>query len=242
MPASPVPRRRWWLLSFLLLLCLLAWDAVGLDLPLARWFGAASGFAWRDRALFMLLTHELPRHLALALVLALAWGAWRPWGFLRRLAPWERLQLLASVLLALATVALLKRVSATSCPWDLAEFGGIARYVSHWAWALQDGGSGHCFPAGHASAALAFLAPWPLLRRVAPALAVSWLVWALACGMALGGFQQMRGAHYLSHTLWSAWICWTLGLALDGALHALRAQHRAIGPQASAAAAVPGRR
>ena len=26
--------------------------------------------------------------------------------------------------------------------------------------------------------------------------------------------QQMRGAHYASHTLWSAWLCWTVSGAV----------------------------
>ena len=47
---------------------------------------------------------------------------------------------------------------------------------------------GHCLPAGHASSALcAGLA-------------------ALAFGGAVGWLQQLRGAHFLMHTLWSVWI------------------------------------
>ena len=30
----------------------------------------------------------------------------------------------------------------------------------------------------------------------------------------LGLAQQMRGAHFMSHTLWTAWLCWTCGMAL----------------------------
>lgn len=26
---------------------------------------------------------------------------------------------------------------------------------------------------------------------------------------------QLRGAHYLSHTLWSAWLCWTIASAVQ---------------------------
>ncbi len=31
----------------------------------------------------------------------------------------------------------------------------------------------------------------------------------------LGVSQQLRGAHYMSHTLWTAWICWTVGFAIE---------------------------
>ena len=58
--------------------------------------------------------------------------------------------------LSLAVVSTLKYTSSTSCPWDLSEFGGVARHVSHWALGVLDGGGGKCFPAGHASAGIAF--------------------------------------------------------------------------------------
>ena len=41
------------------------------------------------------------------------------------------------------------------------------------------------------------------------------LVAALPAGLLLGWAQQLRGAHYLSHTLWSAWICWATGWAVE---------------------------
>ena len=69
-------------------------------------------------------------------------------GVLRRLDRWQRLQLVVSILLCLALVVTIKRISSTSCPWDLAEFGGVARHVSHWRFGVPDGGGAHCFPAG----------------------------------------------------------------------------------------------
>jgi membrane-associated PAP2 superfamily phosphatase len=208
-------RRSLYLLTLLLLVPLALWDASGWDLPLARLFGTAHGFAWRGQRTFVLLLHEGPRLASWALVLALAAGVWLPWGFLRRMRMGERGQLVLSIVLAIICVSIIKRASATSCPWDLAEFGGVARYVSHWRWGVHDGGGGHCFPAGHASAAFGFVAGWFELRRAAPRLARPWLAAALVAGAVLGLAQQMRGAHYLSHTLWTAWVCWAVGLAVD---------------------------
>jgi membrane-associated PAP2 superfamily phosphatase len=31
---------------------------------------------------------------------------------------------------------------------------------------------------------------------------------AVLVGLGLGWVQQMRGAHFMSHTLWSGWVCW----------------------------------
>ena len=207
--------RRCWALTLVLLAGVLLWDATGLDLPLARWAGTAQGFAWRSSPALVLWLHEVPRALSMLLVLLLGAGVLWPWGFLRRLPRRERVQLVLSILGAIAASTLVKRVSSSSCPWDLAEFGGVARYVSHWSWGVRDGGPGHCFPAGHASAAFGFVAGWFVLRRAAPDLAARWLLAALVAGLVLGLAQQLRGAHYLSHTLWTAWICWTAGLVME---------------------------
>jgi len=203
------------MLTLLLLLPIAAWDASGLDVPAARLFGTAQGFFWSQHPAFVWLLHKTPRAIGWVFLLALAWGVWQPWGFLRALSKAERGELLLSIVLALLAVVALKRFSLTSCPWDLVEFGGTARYVSHWCWGITDGGAGHCFPAGHASAGFSFVAGWFVLRRKLPLVALRWLWAALAAGCVLGLVQQIRGAHYVSHTLWTAWICWFVGWGVE---------------------------
>ncbi|AVP57631.1 phosphatase PAP2 family protein [Pulveribacter suum] len=226
----PVPSlRRLCVCTLVALLLVVAWDASGLDVPLARWAGTAGGFAWRSQPLFVLALHEVPRAISSVLLLALFVGAVRPWGMLRRWPAQERWQLALSIALAMAAVTLLKRASSTSCPWDLAEFGGAVPYVSHWSWGVRDGGGGHCFPAGHASAAFAFVAGWFAVRRRAPQCSGPWLAAALLAGLVLGLAQQLRGAHYMSHTLWTAWICWSVGLATEGLMQGLGLRRQAPG-------------
>jgi membrane-associated PAP2 superfamily phosphatase len=129
---------------------LLGWDFSRLDLPLAHWFGSADGFALREHWLLANLLHDGGRRLAWALTLGLSLAVWWPVGALRRLSFNQRLQLAVTTLATALAVSTLKSFSGTSCPWDLAEFGGVARYASHWRYWLQpDGGSGRCFPAGH---------------------------------------------------------------------------------------------
>lgn len=201
------------------LLLVLAWDASGLDLPMARLAGNAQGFAWRDDPALVLWLHEVPRFLSWGcmglLLVAVRW----PVGPLRELRRRDRFQLALTVLASVLAVSLLKTSSRTSCPWDLSEFGGTARYVSHWAWGLRDGGPGRCFPAGHASAAFAYVGGWFVLRRSMPRAAALWLVVVMLLGLLLGLAQQWRGAHYMSHTLWTAWVCWTAAWAIDGVFH-----------------------
>ena len=218
---------------------LIAWDASGLDLVLARAFGSARGFPLRDHWLFVHVLHEGARRLGWVMVLLLAVGVWWPVGVLRRITQSERLQLAISALLSLGVIALLKQSSTTSCPWDLAEFGGVARYASHWARGAIDGGSGHCFPAGHASAGFAFLGGYFALRRQVPKAARAWLVASLLAGVALGLAQQARGAHFTSHTLWTGWLCWMTGWLCDVAGTALRRRIPEADSGLPADAAVP---
>ncbi len=193
---------------------LLAWDASRLDLAVDGAFGTAVGFAWRDHWLTAGLLHEGGRRLAGAVLAALLLNlAWPPAGAMRRLPRADRLWWLVTSIACLALPALLKPLSLSSCPWDLQAFGGHAAWVSHWAWGVSDGGPGHCFPSGHASAAFGFLPGWFVLRGRSPRLARAWLAAVLVLGTAYGGAQLVRGAHHLSHSAWTAWLCWSLAAA-----------------------------
>jgi membrane-associated PAP2 superfamily phosphatase len=203
-----------------LTLALLAWDAARLDMPMARWWADAQGFALRDSWLLTQVLHDGGRRLAWALTLALCLGVWWPWGWLRGISMVRRLQLAATTLAAALAVSTLKSFSGTSCPWDMSEFGGVARYANHglqhWLALTQgDGGSGRCFPAGHASAGFAFVGGYFAFRGQRPALARGWLAAAVTAGLVLGIAQQLRGAHFMSHTLWSLWVCWCAAWAID---------------------------
>lgn len=214
--------------AFFVLVCLLAWDAAGLDLAAAQWFGTPTGFPWRDSRALVLWMHEVPRFASWLLIALLVIAVWRPFAALRRLDRTGRVQLAITVLGSVIAVSFVKTHSATSCPWDLQAFGGVARHVSHWSWGVDDGGPGRCFPAGHASAAFAYVGAWFAFRRVEPRLAWRWLFTALLAGFALGLGQQLRGAHYMSHTLWTAWICWSVGLLVDLAASRWRARSKVL--------------
>lgn len=191
------------------------------DLMLADWLynRAAGNFPWREAWLTATFGHEIVKAgltlLAIGLVaLALA-DAVRPRRMLERPLARLRLRVIAcSAVLAPLATSLLKQASSAHCPWDLARYGGNQPYVRLLE-ALPAGVlPGHCMPAGHASSAL-----WLV------SLVVLWLpgpgrgAWRAAClalapGLVLGWMQQMRGAHFLTHTLWSAWIACAIVLAL----------------------------
>ena len=195
-----------------LLFAALAWDATGWDMAVMRQWGTAQGFGWRHHPWLSEYAHDGTRR-ALVWVL-LAWLALLAWGRgpVRGWAGRERLGVAVGTVLALLVVNLIKRASLTSCPWDLAEFGGPAQYVSHWVLGVADGGGAHCFPGGHASSALAFVgAALPLLARPERARQGGWVLGlVLLSGTWLGLVQTLRGAHYPSHTLWTMVICYAV--------------------------------
>lgn len=207
-----LPEPAWLLLA--LLVAALAWDASGLDLPFAHLAGSVHGFPWREQWFLYEVVHEGGRRLAWLLALGLCLAVWWPVGPMRQLSQRTRLQLAVTTLFAALAIALLKRASFTSCPWDLAEFGGVARYTSHWSGTL-DGGAGQCFPAGHASSGFSFVGGYFAFRPIDLRLARRWLAVAWGSGLAFGLAQQWRGAHFMSHTLWSAVVCWCVAWAVD---------------------------
>lgn len=210
----------------LLLVAALLWDLGGQDMAVMHWWGDASGFALRHHPWLERYAHDGVRRLLVAVlliglvVLALGRGPVRGW------SGRERLSVGLGVLAALLVVNVIKRASLTSCPWDLAEFGGPAQYVSHWVLGLADGGGAHCFPGGHASSALAFVGvalPWLSGRRGPGRTGALLLVALLLAGAALGAVQTARGAHYPSHTLWTMVICYAANAAVWWAVHRVAA-------------------
>jgi membrane-associated PAP2 superfamily phosphatase len=195
----------------------LLWDASGLDLAVMQHWGSAQGFALKQHPLLARWLHTRGQQAAVLFYLVLLFMVWRPLGPWRALSRRERASALLAATLSLLSISTLKHFSQTSCPWDLAIFGGPAQYVSHWAWGTGDGGGGQCFPGGHASSAFGFAAiTLPFLLSPQARLHSTgrrWLAALVGVGLVFGVTQTLRGAHYPSHTLWTAWICWTVGLA-----------------------------
>ncbi|MHB1248383.1 MAG: phosphatase PAP2 family protein [Polaromonas sp.] len=214
LPPQPAPRRLflWTAGSFLLLM---AWEFSGLDLWSAHWFGSASGFPLTDHWLWRRVLHDSVRPLPWLVELGLLVAMVQPFGSFKKLALARRVQVVVTPLVVLLVVSTIKINSSSSCPWDLQEFGGTASYVPHWAWGVRDGGSGRCFPAGHAASAFAFIGSYFAFRHGAPDTARRWFIGVMALGFLLGLAQQVRGAHYMSDTLWTVWLGWTAAALVD---------------------------
>lgn len=216
MAAAPRSDRSLLFITGLVLAGLMLLDATSLDVALARAMGGAERFPLRDHWFLTQVLHTGGRRAAWVLSAGLALAVLWPVGPLRQLNWQSRVQLAVTTPLVSLSVSALKWLSLTSCPWDLKLFGGWLPYVPHWS-AVADGGGGHCFPAGHASAGFAFIGGYFVFRNVAPRTARIWLQASLASGLLLGLAQQLRGAHFMSHTLWTALVAWCIAFAADTA-------------------------
>lgn len=229
MPELPITRRPPLHIAAASLLLILLWELSGADLWLMQQLGSVHGFALREQWWPRVLLHEGLRGLATIAYLYLLIGICFALPGLRTFTRAQRIEMLCGVTLSLLLVSSLKSLSLTSCPWDLAQFGGMASYVPHWLPGVSDGGPGRCFPSGHASAGFAFLSVAaainaPMLRR---RVLITVLLFGVLCGVA----QVLRGAHYPSHVLWTAWLCGVvapLNHQLAGWLQNLREHPRVL--------------
>lgn len=199
-----------------------------LDLAIERWFFdyAQGSFPLRNQWLLKTVLHDGARMVSAVAALTLLGVAVTSWVTRQpralRTHRGAVLYTAIAALVASAIVGLAKHFSSHACPWDLAIFGGTAPYhpllAAHAAAPNIDG----CFPAAHPLAGYAWLAVgfalYPIARRRA------WQAWAVALvlGTLFGSVQIARGAHFLSHVVWTAWIVWGVNVALLGLACALR--------------------
>lgn len=145
-----------------------------------------------------------------------ALGVWGLSGRSARLRPWRRraLYLALTVILSAGAVGLGKAFSSRHCPWDVDRYNGHVPFTPLFVPLPPGVPPGHCFPSSHAATGFGLLALYFVFldqdRRRA--------LIGLGIGLVAGGLfsfgQLVRGAHFLSHDLWSAAICWAVALAL----------------------------
>lgn len=121
----------------------------------------------------------------------------------------------ASIPASTLTVSLIKRLTHVDCPWSVSAFGGERPY-QFWLQSLWSPlpGADHCFPAGHASSAYMFLGLYFVSKHLFPQHARQILFGVILLGVIFGLAQQLRGAHFISHDITSAFLCWTVSYVL----------------------------
>ncbi|HXF67624.1 MAG TPA: phosphatase PAP2 family protein [Burkholderiales bacterium] len=195
-----------------------ALERTGADSAVSRWFfdPVARAFPLRHNQWLELLGHEWAKALVVFVAVCTI-GLYLMSFLVPALEPRRRLLLFLSAALTAAPLAvvLLKAASVRHCPWSLREFGGSAPHLMLFDAAVPGLPPGHCFPSGHASAGFSLLAFYFAGRALGNRrLARAGLWGGLAAGTAFGMVRVAQGAHFLSHNLWSALVCWLVILAL----------------------------
>lgn len=203
-------------------LCVLAaanvWLILGRgDLWLTDRLYALQGGQWalRDAALTTSVLHAGGRNLSVLAWLVVTALALRASLGRHRTELRKPLQYLAlSVLTSTTLVTVLKHVTRLDCPWDTVAYGGTHPYVGLFDVRPEGMHASGCFPAGHASAGYAWLALYFFFAHVRPQWRMHGLAIGLGSGLVFGITQQLRGAHYLSHDIWTLALCWFVSLGL----------------------------
>lgn len=121
--------------------------------------------------------------------------------------------LLLSLLFVPLVVGAGKKATNIYCPDEVVEFGGS--YEQHRIFEILQGERaeekrGACFPGGHCSGGYAllmlfFALPYPRLRWFG-------LLIGFTVGSLMGGYQIVRGEHFLSDTLATICVAWIIDL------------------------------
>lgn len=180
---------------------------------LFRWEGGhwALQDAWLTRA----VVHKGGKWLSTAAALVAMLLCFHHWRRGRdRTLRWALLYVVVAMALGTGVISLLKAVVPMDCPWDLLRYGGHQPFIGLFNSRPHDMGTPACFPAGHASAGYAWVCLYFFALLWRPAWRWAGLGIGLGSGLVFGISQQLRGAHFLSHDVATALICWLLSLGL----------------------------
>lgn len=181
------------------------------DLLLGDLMYRLQGNSWslQDAWITNALIHDQGRNLVALMLLTLLAAI-----FLSHMTPTIRpfrkglYYVLVSALITALLVNVMKETSVLDCPWDLVRYGGEKEYVSLFGPRNSGQAPGGCFPAGHASGAYCWIGLFFLARRFKPQWRFIALGSVLSLGLVFGIAQQLRGAHFISHDLWTLYISW----------------------------------
>lgn len=173
-----------------------------IDLALIQpWIDQFGHFTERNNWYLVHLNHKVFKQLLIAVYLSF-FVLWLASFKLEKLRPqrWLYGYMFVVSILSTALIGILKSQSAHACPWDMTE-----QTATGFIWNFT-ATHGHCFPGGHASTGFALITGFFVFRLVQPKRAWFYLIAGLLLGFMMGWGQMMRGAHFLSHNLWTGWI------------------------------------
>ena len=182
-----------------------------LDLFLENFYFNPVSNTWPFQKLFITtdLLHSGGRRflVLLAILNLLAIGASC---FVGALQPYRKhlVFLLVAGLTGPAIVSGLKSITHIYSPWDLQIYGGTMPHVLLFDAVPPGAPVGHGFPGGHSSSGFAYLSLYFLLTTMKHPYRWYGLLFPVSVGAIFSITQEIRGAHFLSHDVFSFVICW----------------------------------
>ena len=209
------------LLSFLcVVLTIVVFEKTTIDLRVQDLFyHPVRGWAVDARApVSRMIFYQAPKWVLVALVAGLVVCIAAPASLAARL-PLSALQagfLLTCIVVAPITAWFIKRHTGVLYPCYVQRYGGKEPYRTLLESIPRVPGRtrGRGFPAAHCSGAFALMAFYFVMPEP-----LRWLGLALglAAGWIVGLYQMLKGVHYLSHTIVTMFLVWTIILALSRA-------------------------
>ena len=189
----------------------------GLDLWLeSRFYDAATG-TWPYKSLFItsVILHTWGRYFIIACALTNLFAIIASF-FSTTLAPYRKhlLYIFIAAMTGPLLVSMLKGLTYIHTPWDLQLFGGDALYLRIFDTVHAGATIGHAFPGGHSSGGFAYVCIFFALSAMRSPYRFYGLLIPTGIGLVFAATQEIRGAHFLSHDLFSFAICWLVAFAV----------------------------
>lgn len=200
---------------FLLVFTFVVFELSNLDLVIQDYFYHFSTHTWlidQKNPTWRLLCYTGPKTLIIAFAASILVAILLPQ---KRMPSWirEKRSTWAVILICLAIcpslVAISKATTNQFSPYDIKHYNGNQPYVKvfeHYHDNDLPTERGRSFPAGHASGGFALMS-LALLSKRARFQRIGLFI-GITMGSWMGIYQMLKGAHYLSHTLVTAFFCW----------------------------------
>lgn len=194
------------------LIALLCFQYTEIDLWLAKNFYNSSLHQWpyREHWLLQSVIHKSGRNVVYAIGGGMLICLLMSQRGTSKFAPYRR----ALAFLVLAgisgplVITYLKSHTHIYCPWDLSLFGGNKPHIKLFDSISRLLSVGHCFPAGHSSLGFTLVNLYFFCLIVKPEYKFYGLAIGLLTGTVFAMAQEIRGAHFLSHDLFTLAVCW----------------------------------
>ncbi len=194
-----------WCLAFLVL-----FPPHQFDVAVSRLFWIDGDWPWHGNVFFSQVLHKGAKAVPIAIALYVIYRMIRL-GVQKAQIDWQaKLIRYGYVFVAMLVSVLLcwwlKQTTGVSCPWNVAEFGGV-RTITDPDWSVVFR-QGNCWPGGHAGTGFCLFALFFALRDHFKVAARWVLVAVLVFGFICSAARTMQGAHFVSHNVATMLIDW----------------------------------